>query len=54
MRVACWGERWCLLMERTGITDMVEGWLALSAVVARVALQQAPGVCHYVTYRDHR
>ena len=28
---AWWGERWCLLMERTGITDMVE---ALSVVVA--------------------
>jgi hypothetical protein len=40
MRVAWWGGRWCLLVDRTGITDMVEGWLALSAVVARVALQK--------------
>ena len=44
MRVAWWGERWCLLVDRTGITDMVEGWLALSAVVARVALPKGcPG-----------
>ena len=40
MRIACWGERWCLLMDRTGSPTWSKSWLARSAVVARVALQK--------------
>ena len=39
---AWWGERWCLLMDRTGITDMVEGLVgAVGGGCARCAAKSA-------------
>jgi len=44
VRVAWWGERWCLLVDRTGITEMVEGLVgAVGGGCACCAAKGCPG-----------